>query len=94
MTAPLTINLTEEQQSELEQIRNCHELPYMRERATAILKIAEGRSGRQVAQSGLLKPRHKVTLYEWVRRYKDNGVEGLRIRPGRGRKPSFSPPAS
>jgi len=36
----------------------------MRERATAILKIAEGISARQVALDGLLKPRKPDTIYE------------------------------
>jgi hypothetical protein len=93
MANPLTISLTIEQHAELEAMRDHHPLPYMRERATAILKIAKGQSGRQVAQRGLLKSRHKTTVYEWVRRYEAEGLEGLAIRPGRGRKPSFSPHA-
>jgi transposase len=91
MADPLTISLTPEQRSELEAMRDHHPLPYMRERATAILKIAEGQSGRQVAQTGLLKRRHKTTVYEWVERYEAEGIDGLTLRPGRGRKPSFSP---
>lgn len=93
MANPLAIRLTVEQRTELEDIRDHHQQPYLRERATAILKIAEGQSGRQVALRGLLKRRHKTTVYEWVRRYEAQGVEGLVIRSGRGRKPSFSPGA-
>ena len=62
----ITICLTKEQQEQLERIRDTHECPYMRERATAILKIAEGISGRQVALTGLLKPRKPDTVYELV----------------------------
>ncbi len=93
MAKPLTITLTAEKQLELEKIRDTHELPYMRERATAILKVADGQSGQQVADSGLLKRRHRTTVYQWVHRYKTEGLEGLHIRPGRGRKPAFSPSA-
>lgn len=87
----LRISLTAEQSSELEQARDHSDKPYMRERACAILKIASGMSGRQVAQQGLLKRRRKDTIYEWVNRYKAEGISGLQIRSGRGRKPAFSP---
>ncbi len=76
---------------ELIKIRDHHPLPYMRERAAALLKIADGESARQVAAHGLYKRRWEGTLYEWVERYRDGGVQGLLIRPGRGRKPAFSP---
>lgn len=61
----------------------------MRERASAILQISEGKSGLQVARHGLLQKRRENTLYEWVRRYNSEGIEGLKNREGRGRKPSF-----
>ena len=63
----------------------------MRERAAALLKIAEGQSGRQVAHHGLLKPRGPDTVYEWCTRYKRDGLAGLIVKPGRGRKPAWSP---
>ena len=44
----LTVCLTPEQQEQLEHVRYTDERPYMRERAAAILKVAEGTSGRQV----------------------------------------------
>ncbi len=87
----LRISLTAEQSSELEQARDHSDKPYVRERACAILKIASKMSGRQVAQQGLLKKRRKDTIYEWVNRYKAEGISGLQIRSGRGRKPAFSP---
>ena len=87
----LTICLTPEQQEQLEHIRDNDKRPYMRERASAILKIAEGASGRQVALDGLLKQRKPDTIYEWVERYQSEGIAGLSIKPGRGRKPAFSP---
>ena len=77
--------------AELERIRDHHALPYMRERAAALLKIADGQSGRDVAAHGLYKERWEGTVYDWVRRYRAEGVKGLVIRPGRGRKPAFSP---
>ena len=91
MPKPIRLDLTAEQRKELERIRDRHPKAYMRERAAALLKIADGRSGREVALHGLLKRRHPDTIYGWVRRYKKEGVKGLRVRAGRGRKPAFSP---
>ncbi len=91
MPRPLTLELTPEQRQALEDVRDHHEKPYMRERAAALLKIAGGMSGRQVALHGLLKPRCPDTIYAWVRRYQAEGIAGLLVRAGRGRKPAFSP---
>jgi transposase len=41
----------------------------------------------------LLKHRRPDTVYEWVRRYRAEGIGGLAVKPGRGRKPAFSPSA-
>ena len=93
MAQPLSIVLTSEQRGELEQARDHHEKPYIRERASAILKIADGLSGRQVALNGLLKQRDPDSVYAWFHRYQQEGLAGLKIKPGRGRKPAFSPSA-
>jgi hypothetical protein len=91
MPKRLRLNLTSEQREELERMRDRHPKPYLRERAAALLQIADGRSGRGVALHGLLKSRDPDTVYAWVRRYKEEGLEGLKIKPGRGRKAAFSP---
>ncbi len=91
MPKPLCLVLSAQQIKELEQARDKHPLPYVRERAAALLKIAAGRSARDVALHGLLKVRWPDTVYEWVKRYRADGLRGLLIRPGRGRKPAFSP---
>ena len=63
----------------------------LRERAAALLKIQEGSSPHKVALKGLLKKRDPDTIYTWLRRYRENGIQGLSHKPGRGRKPAFSP---
>jgi hypothetical protein len=83
--------LTEKEQKELEMVRDKHEKPYMREKASALLKIAAGRSPHQVAIGGLLKPRDPDAIYDWLDRYEAEGVKGLEVKDGRGRKPVFSP---
>lgn len=67
--------------------------PYRRERAAALLQIADGQPAAVVARTGLLRPRKPDTVYRWLDRYEQAGVAGLTITPGRGRKPAFSPPA-
>jgi len=91
MANPIKLELNESQQSELEKIRDHHPKPYMRERAAALLKIASGHSGHDVALNGLHKKRDPDTIYSWMRRYKSEGIKGLAIRQGRGRKAAFSP---
>ncbi len=88
---PLVVELTGAQRLELERIRDTAPKPYVRERAAAILKIADGRSARDVALHGLLKPRYRETPAGWVHRWQQEGVQGLYVRPGGGRKPAFSP---
>jgi transposase len=94
MPLPLKIELSETQRSELEDLRDHSKLPYLRERAAAILKIADGHSGRETARTLLNRAHWQDTIYEWVKRYQVQGVAGLKIRSGRGRKPAFSPSAS
>ena len=91
MPNPLTLELSGDEKQELEQLRDEGEKAYQRERASALLKIAAGWSGRRVAREGLLRRRRTYTVYDWVRRYQAEGISGLSIKPGRGRKPAFSP---
>jgi len=85
------LTLTDEQRETLVAMRDHHAKAYMRERAAALIKIADGKSGHYVAQEGLLKARDPDTIYTWLRRYERQGIGGLYNRPGRGRKPAFSP---
>ncbi|MBW4618981.1 MAG: helix-turn-helix domain-containing protein [Cyanosarcina radialis HA8281-LM2] len=87
----ISLPLTGEQTEELESVRDRDARPYVRERAAALLKVAAGQSGLQVATRGLLKPRDPDTIYQWVKRYESEGVKGLIMRTGRGRKPAFFP---
>lgn len=85
------LEISKIQKKELEHVRDHHEKPYMREKASALLKIANGMSPHSVATSGLLKPRDPDSIYSWIKRYESDGIEGLRVGHGRGRKPAFSP---
>lgn len=85
------ITLTAEQERELVRCRDHHPKAYMREKAAAILKVAQGQSVRQVALHGLLRPRSPKKVGEWISRYQSEGLPGLQVRRGRGRKPAFFP---
>lgn len=85
------INLSQAERAELARERDHACKPYMRERCAAILKVADGIPAYKVAESGLLKERAADTIYAWINRYQEHGFEGLKIKPGRGRKPAFSP---
>ncbi len=86
-----TLDLSVRQQVELIHLRDRHPKPYLRERAAALLRIAAGERPCHVARRGLLRPRSKAAVRSWLDRYQAGGVDGLRIRPGRGRKSAFSP---
>jgi transposase len=83
--------LTPETRTALEKQRDTAPKPYERERAAALVKVADGIPVAQVARTGLLRPRKPATVYTWIRRFRHGGLIALAIRPGRGRKPAFSP---
>lgn len=91
MPAKRELELDDIQRQTLEEMRDHHPKPHMRERASALLKIADGASVNEVAQHGLLKPRKYAQVLDWLNRYESLGLAGLYIRAGRGRKPAFPP---
>jgi hypothetical protein len=91
LSSDRTIVLNQEQRKELHRVRGTHPKFYMRTRAAAILKVAAGLSILQVAHSGLLTRYDDNMVRDWINRYLSEGVDGLKIRSGRGRKPAFFP---
>ena len=86
------VELTEEQRDELTRMVKRDAKAYRRERASAVLQVADGGIASRVAAAGLLVPRDPDTVYGWLDRFAERGVVGLTIAPGRGRKPALSPP--
>jgi predicted transcriptional regulator len=85
----LRILLTEEERAELEQRpRATTTSPGLARRCRAILEVAAGVPLSQVARLVDLTEKH---VRKWVQRSLKDRLEGLRGRPGRGRKPVFSP---
>ena len=85
------LELTESEIQALVELRDKGDPAYLRERATAMLKIHAGFSPHEVARNRLLKRRDPDTIYTWLRRYREHGIAGLFHKPGRGRKPVFFP---
>ena len=72
-----TLRLKTREQRELEHYRDHDARPYVRERCSAVLKIAAGETPHAVARQGVLKPRDPDTLYGWLQVYEEEGVAGL-----------------
>jgi len=88
------VRLTAAEREQLEQVLRHDLKPYRRERAAAILQVADGKAAFAVARSGLLVRRAPDTVYGWLDRFEDLGVAGLTIARGRGRKPTAFPPSA
>jgi transposase len=91
MPKPLTLTLKPDERSLLQKLVNSHPKAYLRQRAAALLKIADGDSVNHVAHHGLLRRFRHKTVSTWLKRYQTQGFQGLLIKAGRGRKPAFQP---
>ena len=85
----LRVFLTAEERSLLEQrLRSMTIALGLARRCRAILGVADGLPLVEVARLVDLTEKH---VRKWVQRFLKDRLEGLRDRPGRGRKPVFSP---
>ena len=91
MPKVIHLELSESEREALEKVRDHDARPYMREKAAAVLKIAEGQVASQVAERGLLQSHDPDIIYRWLKRWQTQGVAGLVVKKGRGRKAAFSP---
>jgi hypothetical protein len=86
-----SVSLSDEERVQLWELVRHGQPAYLRERAACILKVAEGQVAAHVAAHGLLQRRDPDTVYSWLDRFAEAGIGGLKIKPGRGRKPAFPP---
>ena len=85
----LRVVLTFEERASLgQQLRSRTVSLGLARRCRALLGVAEGLPLVEVARLVDLTEKH---VRKWVRRFLDDRLQGLRDRPGRGRKPVFSP---
>ena len=78
------MEIADEEREELEWLARRGQPAYVRPKALALLALADGHPVKQVAR---LFRRSPQALYDWRRRFAEEGVAGLWVRPGRGRKP-------
>lgn len=76
--------LTEIGLKELEKLYKTSTNDSFRRRCHLVLLKADNRSSKDV---GKIVAMSDVTVNSWLRRYKSEGISGLKIKQGRGRKP-------
>ena len=85
----LRVVLTPEERNELERRLRCTTTPSgLARRSRVILGVAEGLPLVEVARWVGMTEKH---VRKWTTRFLNSRLEGLHDRPGRGRKPVFSP---
>jgi hypothetical protein len=85
----LHVVLTAEERGQLEQRLRCTTTSLgLARRCRAILGVADGLPLVEVARLVDLTEKH---VRKWVQRFLKSRLDGLHDRPGRGRKPVFSP---
>ena len=77
------IELTAEQKAALEQAYKTGLTHDYRNRCHCILLSSQNWSVKELAEFFKVS---RLSIYKWFDRYQAEGIEGLRIRPGRGRK--------
>lgn len=90
MPKRIRIQLSEAERAQLERWTKSPPRSYLRYRAQAILQIADGKPVYQIARQLKLRV-HRTTISSWAQRYLAEGLSGLKVKPGRGRKAGFSP---
>ena len=85
----LRVVLTPEEHDQLLRSLRCPSTPLgLARRCRAILEVAQGTPLVEVARLVGLTEKH---VRKWVQRFLQSRIAGLHDRPGRGRKPAFSP---
>jgi transposase len=79
-----TVELNEEQRTALEQGYREGKSHAFRRRCQMMLLKSEQRTSAEVAD---ILGCCEVVVNSWLKRYGEEGIEGLKTRPGRGRKP-------
>src|SRR5262245_2811957 len=85
----LVVTLSPEERHHLEYRLRCTTTPLgLARRCRAVLAVADGLTLVRAARQVGLTEKH---VRNWVQRFLAQRLEGLKDRPGRGRKPAFSP---
>lgn len=82
------VELTEEGRKTLEQVYREGKSHSLRQRCQIVLLKSEGRSSEEVAK---IMKCCEVVVNNWLTRYEQAGIEGLKTKAGRGRKAVLNP---
>jgi transposase len=83
-----TLQLNPQQHTELENGYRNGKSHAFRKRCLLVLHKTEQRTSNEV---GAIVGLHQVSVNQWLNRYEKEGINGLRTKPGRGRKPIIDP---
>jgi transposase len=83
-----TLQISKEQHAELEEGYRNGPSHAFRKRCHLVLLKSEERTSKDV---GDIVGLHQVSVNQWLNRYQEQGITGLKTRPGRGRKPILDP---
>lgn len=83
-----TLQLSQHQRNELENGYRNGKQHAFRKRCHLVLLKADARSSKDV---GAIVGLHPVSVNSWLTRYEQEGLNGLKTKPGRGRKPILDP---
>lgn len=85
----LVVTLSKEERALLEKMKSSRTLAAgLQMRARAVLLLAEGKTITEISEKVGVG---RESVGEWLKSFLANRMEGLREKPGRGRKPAFSP---
>lgn len=82
------MNVTDAQLAKLEQAAHHHATAHVRVKALALYNRARGMSVSEVAR---VFDCSRQSVYDWQAQFLEQGVEGLQVRPGRGRPAQAAP---
>jgi len=86
---PLVVSLNDTERVELRTILRSTSLQAgLVRRARIVLMVAEGKTVSDTARD--VGVNRRIVRY-WVKRFNKDRIAGLEDKPGRGRKPAFSP---
>lgn len=83
----LKITLDDKQRAALEQGYRNGKTHAFRQHCQIVLLKAQGRKSQEIAS---LLGRNQKSVNDWLHRYQSEGIQGLHIKPGRGRKTILS----
>jgi transposase len=76
------LQLSEQESKELRALMRRAEKPHVRMKATGLWNLSQGKTRREV---GEFLGVSTVSIGAWAKRFREEGMAGLAIRPGRGR---------